>query len=155
MQEQIQDHAYTKYMFINIWSTYWSHQCYWLPWLVSCGQTRANKFFKRNLKLGNTTCRCISLTPNFGRQIFHNQLAGGGSASRKAFLSSAQVQGWFSCQESNVKSIKKNKNLLSAVIQGAVKSGETTGIPPNVKHNPGDLIHSFLQCLAHPTSLSP
>lgn len=27
----------------------------------------------------------LPLTPKFGRQIFENQLAGGGSASRKAF----------------------------------------------------------------------
>lgn len=27
----------------------------------------------------------LTLTPKFGRQIFENQLAGGGSASRKAF----------------------------------------------------------------------
>lgn len=54
----------THNMFANICSTYWFCQYYWLLWLGSCGQTRANNFLR---EVWSTSCRCMqaSTSPTY------------------------------------------------------------------------------------------
>lgn len=91
--------------------------------------------------------RYLPLTPKFGRQSFRTSLQEVALQAGRLCKAVHRYRDDFHVK----KIISPLKNLLSAVIQGPVKLGETTGIPPNAKHSPGDFIHSFLQlsCTSH------